>query len=287
MSSYERMPAGLDHDLVLLLKGFPGAAAQAPYRDRAADHGPRCIEVGDDGMDLAAYDAAAAQLAHERVCFVNSFSEIAAPDWLAMLDAALAGGRAGAAGATASWGSQLSWRLFMLSAGGPYARVYPDRRAAVAAMHAVSGSAPGGAAQEWVVTLLTTARRCRGLEPFPARHLRTNAFLVDRALFAQLRIGRPTTKWEAFALEHGRASITRRLLAHGRPPVVVDRHGVVREAPEWHAADVFWQADQGALLVADNQTRVYDRATAEGREVLARFAWGTHARPVASPRVHR
>ena len=279
MDSYERVAAGLAHELVLLLKGFPDAPAQAPYRERAAAHRPRCLEVSDDGLDLAAYAAAAERLEHDRVCFLNSFSELLAPGWLALLDAALAGGRAGAAGATGSWASQLSWRLYQLGAGGPYARVYDDRRAARAAMHAAGGSTPAAAAQEWATTLLTTARRCRRMARFPAVHLRTNAFLLDRALFEQLAVGRPRTKWAAYELESGRDSITSRLRALGRPPVVVDRHGTVFDAAEWHAADTFWQGDQAGLLVADNQTRSYQEGGPADREALSRYAWGPRARP--------
>lgn len=279
MDSYERMPACLEHDLVLLLKGFPDRAAQAPYRRRAAVYAPICLELSDAGLDLASYDEAAGRLEHERVCFVNSFSTIVVSGWLGLLDVALADGRAGAAGASGSWASQLSWRLFQLGAGGPYARIYPDRRAAGAAMHAIAGSVPPGAAREWLALAVTTLRRCRDLQRFPAMHLRTNAFLVDRALFVRLRVGRPQTKWEAYALESGRDSITARLIALGRPPVVVDREGVVRARRDWHAAAVFWQGAQEALLVADNQTRMYDRASREGRELLSRYAWGALARP--------
>jgi hypothetical protein len=60
---------------------------------------------------------------------------------------------------------------------------------------------------------------------------------------------------------------------------VVDRHGVVRFAPEWPDGNVFWQADQEDLLVADNQTRQYANGPPHHREVLSRFAWGLAARP--------
>ena len=60
--------------------------------------------------------------------------------------------------------------------------------------------------------------------------------------------------------------------------MVVDRHGTVFDAAEWHAADTFWQADQADLLVADNQTRTYQEGGPADREVLSRYAWGPRAR---------
>jgi hypothetical protein len=123
------------------------------------------------------------------------------------------------------------------------------------------------------------ARHCAWMAAFPAIHLRTNAFLVDRALLRSLRTGRARTKWATYHLESGRRSITSQLVVRSRPPVVVDRAGAARLPADWDAGDVFWQAGQEDLLVADNQTRSYARATAAQRAVLSAHAWGLHARP--------
>jgi len=282
MASYERCPAGLEHDLVLLFKGFGTATDElAPYLERAAAWGPGRVEVPDEGFDLTAYLAAGSVLEHERLCLLNSFSEILVPGWLALLDAALACDRApGAAGATGSWASHLSYGLYQAGlGGGPYAEAFPSRRAARHAMHALSGSTPASAPVDWLYNVVMTARHGARMSPFPAVHLRTNAFLVDRALLRSLRTGAARTKWATYHLESGRRSITSQLVARGRPPVVVDRRGVARLPPDWHAADVLWQAEQQDLLVADNQTRSYQRADALQRAVLSAHAWGTRARP--------
>jgi hypothetical protein len=126
-----------------------------------------------------------------------------------------------------------------------------------------------------------TARHSTAMQLFPAYHLRTNAFLVDRGLLRSLRTGRARTKWATYHLESGRRSITSQLIARGRPPLVVDRAGAVRSPQDWHAGDVFWQAEQQDLLVADNQTRSYTAATAAQRAVLSAHAWGPRARPGA------
>jgi len=285
MASYERYAAELDHDLVLLFKGFDRDAAEiAPFLERAAAAGPSRIEVPDDGFDLTAYLAAASVLEHERLCFINSFSEILVPGWLALLDAALADPAAGAAGATGSWASHLSYGVYQAGLrGGPYAIAFESRRAARLAMHALAGSTPASAPADWLYNVVMTARRSAGMQRFPAYHLRTNAFLIGRALLGSLRTGRAQTKWATYHLESGRRSITSQLIALGRPPIVVDRAGVARTPVDWHAGDVLWQSEQQDLLIADNQTRRYAAATAGQRAVLSAHAWGTRARPGGAP----
>ena len=51
-----------------------------------------------------------------------------------------------------------------------------------------------------------------------------------------------------------------------------------RDHGQWAEGDVFWQGTQSDLLVADNQTRIYQRANPESRFMLARYAWGDQAR---------
>jgi hypothetical protein len=279
VASCARAPAGAEHDLVLLFKGFDGPAPLQPYLERVADEQPAHLAVSDEGLDLTAYVRAASLLDHERVCFVNSFSEILVPGWLGLLEAALADPAAGAAGATGSWASHLSYSLFQLGLPGPYARAFDGRRAARAAMHELSGTRQPRAAPYWLFTLRETLRHLRGSGRFPVAHMRTNAFLVDRRRFLALARARAVTKWDTYRLESGPRSITAQLRAAGTPPVVVDAHGVARLPADWHAGDVFCQAGQQDLLVADNQTRGYASATRAQRAVLSAFAWGDRARP--------
>jgi hypothetical protein len=278
MESYRRFDAGLDHELVLLLKGFDDPREVASYAERAADRSPRCIEVSDAGFDLTAYLHTASVLDHDRVCFLNSFSEICAPDWLRLLDGALGDSDNGAAGASGSWASHLSYGLFQLGWRGRYGRTIGSRRAARRLLMEMTGGQSSSAAAYWLLTLVNAVRYLPTLALFPTPHLRTNAFLIDRALLCSLSFGRVGSKRSAHELEGGRGSITGQLRARGRPSVVVDRHGAVWREPDWHEANVFWQADQQDVLVADNQTRMYAGASDEQRALLSRLAWGSRAR---------
>jgi len=278
MASYEAHPAGREHDLVLLLKGFPTPADAAPYLERAAASRPRALHVDDEGFDLTAYLIAARRLSHRLVGFANSFSEILADDWLERLCAPVGRG-VGAAGATGSWASGLSYKLYQAGVAGGYADVFTDRRAVRLAMHEIDGGTYRGDRVHWIGNVVLTIRDFHLLTLFPAVHLRTNSFVIERELLLLLRAGRLSDKRRLYRFENGRDNMTAQLTALGRPPVVVDRHGAVRRAAEWPQGDVFWQGRQEDLLVADNQTRRYANGSAHHREVLSHFAWGLAARP--------
>ncbi len=277
MDSYEAHDAGVEHDLVLLLKGFEHRSATASYRERAG--APETVEVTDRGSDLTAYKEATRRLTHDRVCFLNSFSELAAPEWLAHLEAALRPLGVGAAGATGSWGSHLSYNLFQAGVGGAYARAFPGRPEARRVMHELSGAAARGAPAEMAYAAHQALRDARAMPRFPCAHLRTNAFLVDRERFADLQLGSAGDKRAAYRFEGGRAGLTAQLRASGQRVLVVDRDGVAHPPEAWDRADVFWQAGQEQLMVRDNQTRSYAAAGPDVQRVLSAFAWGAQARP--------
>ena len=99
------------------------------------------------------------------------------------------------------------------------------------------------------------------IEPFPASHLRTNAFLVRHRDFVALDGFAVATKLQAHAVESGRASMTRQLEARGLRAVVVDRVGNIHDAEAGPASETFWQGRQQGLIVADNQTELFSRRT--------------------------
>lgn len=103
LASYLRHPAGLAHDLVLICKGFDSADAQARVEAEFQGIATRTIEVADDSFDLGAYRAAARVIQHERVCFLNTHSEILSPDWLLKLTLNLDRPGIGMVGATGSF----------------------------------------------------------------------------------------------------------------------------------------------------------------------------------------
>ena len=279
LSSYARHDAGAEHDLVLLFNGFSDARALEPFRDRAAGVAARAIVLEDPCLDIAAYRQAAARLEHERLCFMNSYSVVAAGGWLGLLEAPLADRGTGAAGASGSYASHLSFELFQLGMRSAYGDAFESRRIAREIMHELSGTPQPNPVRHWLYVLAMVARKRGGSRRFPSPHLRTNGFVIGRELFDEVCSGPVRTKWDTHLVESGPRSITANLRGRGLAPVIVDRHGVVRAIADWHAGDVFMQADQSDGLLADNQTAVYAGADQRQRAVLSAAAWGPWARP--------
>jgi len=289
IDSYRAHPAGVDHELVLLFKGLASSGDAAPYLSLAEDLAPRAMFVDDDGFDLTAYAKAGALLESEQLCFLNSHSLILHGGWLANLQRALAPD-VGIAGATGSWNSTLSGWRYLRHLPSPYRSVFPDRRWFVAETEAMA--AEGAPAAEGPPTRFAEARSamvrsgetlyCQlAFLPFPACHVRTNAFIVSSRTLRRLRFWPMRRKAQAWRLESGRGGITRQLQAMGLRTLVVGRDGVGYGPREWPGSNTLWQEDQQNLLVADNQTEAYRRGSRDRRELLSRLAWGNEARPTA------
>jgi hypothetical protein len=279
MSSFTRHEAGQEHDLVLLFKGFDSPEALAPYRRIAGGVAARDLQVTDDGLDLTAYLAAARELPHMRLCFVNSYTTIVVPGWLGLLWKALDEPGAGVAGATGSWGSHRSFALSLLRLPNGYRGALSDRRAMGPALRSVGSAARMGRLRRIAKAARDLPREIVGYGGFPAPHVRTNAFLIDRKLLLTLRAGRLGSKSAAYRFEGGRNGLTGQLTARGLTPLVVGRDGRPLPPERWPEADIFWQGTQRDLLVADNQTRAYSAGSSAQRLALARYAWGHRARP--------
>ncbi len=101
--SYEQFPAGIDHSLYVVYKGFSGGAELARARTvfSAVEH--RALETEDRSLDVGAYLDAAREIRDEQVCFFNTNSEVVCSAWLAKLSVNLNQPRVGLVGATGSF----------------------------------------------------------------------------------------------------------------------------------------------------------------------------------------
>jgi hypothetical protein len=107
-SSYRAHPAGLEHRLVLVLKGVGDGPVATRCATLAAELDAQRLELPALGLDLDTYFAAAQRLSARALCFLNSSSEILSSGWLLALHDALARPGVGLVGATASFESALS-----------------------------------------------------------------------------------------------------------------------------------------------------------------------------------
>jgi hypothetical protein len=299
LDSYRRHPPGIEHELVLLFNGTD-AAARDSLEEASAGTPHRSLTLEHPVQDLDAYVQAAIRLSHSRLCFLNSYSEVLADGWLAKLSAALDEHDVGIAGATGSWASAFSTLLDAFRLPGPYRGRLPPRSELRREMYAIetqlgreregellaqpasTGAAPlSFKAASIARTLRSLPEQLLLFEPFPAYHARTNAFIVERELFASLRVRRLRRKMDAWVMESGRASFTRQIERLGMRALVVDREGDTYDRERWPASRTFWQSRQQGLMVADNQTRAYELGTLERRQMLSALAWAGSAEPEA------
>jgi hypothetical protein len=249
IDSYRRHPAGLDHRLVLAMKGFASEEAKSGHLQLVRDVYHVAVEVPDEGFDIGSYFHVTDRLKADFYLFLNSRSVFLADLWLAKMKAAVDKEGVGVAGATGSFQSLSSHEKRDLGSR------FRSR---------------------WVRAAKRRLRYIRGLRwypPFPNPHVRTNAIMLPRAVLQRLRPPRLRNKEDAFHFESGRSGLSRQILAMGLRIVIVDRDGRCLDPASWPTSNVFWQQDQAQLLIRDNQTERYARAERGQRDLLSSFAW--------------
>lgn len=237
VDSYRRHRPGIEHRLVVALKGYDTSERLAAVRRELGDL--PCEEVRADPslLDLATYRTVAGDLGERFVCFLNTESRVLAQGWLHLLRRAAGGGEGvGIAGATGSYESMFSDSL------------------------------------PWLKPV-----RSRQFSAFPNPHVRTNAFMLPRDVLMTLEWPLVRDKARAHRLESGRRGITRQVLDRGLRALLVARDGTTFDTADWPSSGTFRLGDQQRLLVADKRTDQYAQATGDRRLALARAAWGRAA----------
>lgn len=290
LDAYLAHPVAASHELLLAMKGFDGPEEPLRWCAEAQRRvaGVRCLTLPDDGLDLTAYARVVAQSPAQRYCFLNSHSRPLVDGWLDRLMGALDVPGVGLAGATGSWASQQDYRRYHLGLRSGYDHVFAGREQTRQAFLALTRARNPAKRDNGRIAFKAAAAvdlvRDRGaFAPFPAHHLRTNAFAAPRQLLLDLRFPDIRSKRDAHRLESGAHSLTRQVEAIGRRVVVADRAGSVFDQRAWDRSATLWQESQQGLLVADNQTDDYESGDATRRRVLAQLAWGARARPALYP----
>lgn len=105
LDSYRRFSAELDHKLFVIYKGFDSEAQLQAAQQLFAVCNATAIHTSDTSFDIGAYVDAIPQIPHDRICFVNTNSEILCEGWLAKLAVNLEQPRVGIVSATGSFES--------------------------------------------------------------------------------------------------------------------------------------------------------------------------------------
>jgi hypothetical protein len=298
--SYNRHSAGIDHDLVVIRKGF---STENTEQDKILGSlFSHTISISDDGFDITAFAKAAAQLPHEHVVFLNTFSEIVSDSWLAKLSSAFSGTEVGIVGTTGSYESlhsslklsqkglfqnRLLWPAGMRRLSQTAKKLLPKRlvnRLAYAVIARTAGSlqtindgAPGDPFEAFWEHETRPGGRfdfLNAIPLFPNVHIRTNAFLIERQAFLDTLPTSMATKKDTLLYESGPNSLTQQMLRRGKNVLIVGRDGRSYGVDQWPTSGTFRLGDQHNLLVQDNQTRSFETFSSTERRVFAEMTWG-------------
>lgn len=268
LESYRANPGGIEHDLMIVFKGFTQRQDTAEYLELLSTLRYTTFDVSDNGFDITAYFAVVKRYSEQYryFCFLNSFSVILDRGWLNKLHENVCKLGVGLVGAAGSWGSCNPYQnLFELPPVSSIKKKRPLYKALLLPL---------------VIFALRLAQSMRDIpirisfDSFPSYHLRTNAFMISGELMKTLKCPSIKSKMDAYRFESGRKGLTRQILGMGKRVVVVGKDGRGYEKEEWRESRTFWRYEQENLLIADNQTRDYQEGSSERRRYLTSFAWG-------------
>lgn len=268
LESYRENPGGVEHDLLIVFKGFNRPQDTREYRELLAPIKHATFDVSDEGYDITAYCSVVKRYSEQYryFCFLNSYSVILDSDWLKKLYQYISRPSVGLVGATGSWGSHVSYyKLLALPPFSLQEKKRPLYKKLVL---------PLVIFKIRLTLLVREIPKRISFDPFPNYHIRTNAFMISGEVMKTLKCPAMKSKLDAYRFECGRKGLTRQILGMGRNVIVVGRNGRGYEMKEWRESRTFWLFEQENLLVADNQTRDYQEGSSERRHYLSDFAWG-------------
>lgn len=249
LESYLRYPDRTPHKLCIGLKGWTDPSeVHALVRRFGVDC--EFLSLPDKGFDWTSYFAFSSVADGRYVCFFNSHSEILCCGWLARLMAGVTEGPC-LVGNTAS----LS-KINHLPTPNLHVMKCP-----------------------WVLIYIAFSWMFRGKRLDREKgegHIRSNAFLIERRLFNEFAQSRfcPVSKAGAHELESGRLGLTKFVTKEkGGAAVIVNNSDMVYPEGNWFEAHTFRINQQEKLLVADNQTRFFERLSWYRKCILTFMTW--------------
>lgn len=254
LRSYASHSAGIDHQLLIIYKGFPSVASASAYEKLLEPFPHKTLFVRDFGFDIRPYFVAVRKFDYKYFMFMNSFSLILEEKWLEKMYKYVSQDDVGLVGATGSLQSMytdaFNWVITR--------DIYPF----------------------WKFILAKSFRRLRCwilpcfFAPLPNYHIRTNAFMTSREIMLKIRCGLMLNKRNAWMFESGLHGFTRQILNMNLRVLMVGRDGVGYEKEYWHESNIYKQHGQENLLIADNQTITYEIGDNNTRRDESFKAWG-------------
>ncbi|WP_316189367.1 hypothetical protein [Bradyrhizobium sp. SZCCHNS1054] len=312
--SYTSHPAGTEHDLVVIYKGFTSNEDLNAARRLFSGISQLGIELDDSGFDIGSYLLAAERLAHRHLVFLNTHSTIEQAHWLCHLYRHGRSDGCGIAGAMGSYESlynSISYLEAVIFA----AAEATGRQAEQLARHFdfllprfrpdwYKPAQKNGLLTRFLAQAANIASRRRQRDrlrrfgslrgsaliwpgapefdiqdfpQFPNPHVRSNGFLVRREHFLTLRDIDFKSKQDANLFESGRNSITAKFRRAGLAAILVGANGDAFQIEDWPSSRTFRLDDQSNLLIADNHTRAFAAMSEGSKSAHTLMTWGEYA----------
>ena len=310
VNSYKSHTAGIEHDLVIIYKGFDSQKkvneAKLIFSDVSHDQ----LFFEDVGFDIGSYFNASKIIESEYYCFLNTHSEISANNWLNLMMKAATQCDIGITGAMGSYESlSQSWKLiqmfywlfYMKECACPeniyqyyqkFTEYLPKKELKISSGDNIFSNMIHFY-NKWIIsrTLLKTNKAFENhwqqlLKPekmfedlstignFPNVHLRSNGFLVSHEIFKKLNSSKMLTKSQACLFESGPQSMTNTVKKLGLKAVVVGKNGQIYDEENWWDSGTFRQGDQSNLLIEDNRTRAFSNMKSKDKFLHSYLTWG-------------
>lgn len=309
--SYKANPAGGEHDLIVVYKGFPSAAETGRARDVFRDIPHISVQLEDTGYDIGSYLAVSRCVSHKYLLFLNTYTELLSPGWLTHYRTHATRDGVGIVGAMGSFESLFNsfgiiqsviWMCNQFQI--PYDKAlhkYCDFvidlycKSWVATMERGSSLSKKALATDKLRRRKVVAE-CYGrwlyltqpgqvfsdyrqFPSFPNPHVRSNGFMVRRESMLDLKSSDIESKLDACAFESGMNGLTSKLRRAGYAAVIVDRWGNGFDVEDWWRAPLFRVSDQEGLMLVDNQTRQFLAMSEGARAAHVRMTWGDYLAP--------
>ena len=263
--SYETFDAQIEHQLVIIFKGFSSDSELLEYKALLKQIPHKTFSVTDEGFDITAYIKASKFFAkdYDYFCFLNSHALLLAEGWLTKLFSSLQQSNVGLVGATGSWQS-------LRGADGTGAIVLSAINYSVKALF---NNMPMREKYYEIKDVLLHALFLRHFARFPNAHVRTNAFMLSSQLMLENGNHNVLTKNDAYQFESGKRGLSSSIIVKGLKLRIVGADGKSYDESEWPDSNVYMQGTQDNLLVSDNMTRKFMHRTGSLRTRLWELAW--------------
>ncbi len=272
IESYKKYQAGIEHDLIIISKGWERSTDYKKLVILAKSIRANILVLPDTGFDWGSYMIVVPTLVTDYVCFLNTNSYIISDNWLKILYSAIKNTNIGIAGATASWEigptRDLKNILILLKNS---SKIRNEKNRIVRIIKII-----------WI--LINNFNLSHFFNAiffplqFPNYHIRSNAFITHLNLFKEYIKNKkmPKIKLDAYYLESGYCSLTRFIMKQGLNAVVVSKNGDIYFENEWNKSKTFRTSKQENAIIFDNHQKNYQISNKKYKLFLERITWGTN-----------